>query len=112
MIVRWLIVAGVGGVLLVGSGSSAAFGSEGGSANRDTTSALLEGAAPIIDEVSFVGLRHIAANAMQAQISSRAGAKLDLKKIESDVHTLGRLGWFGEIEVETYPAKILSSAGV
>jgi outer membrane protein assembly complex protein YaeT len=112
MIVRWLIVAGVGGVLLVGGGSAAAFGNEAGSANRDTTAVLLEVSAPIIDEVSFVGLRHLAQDAVRAQISSRAGAKLELKRVESDVHALGRLGWFGEIEVETQPAETLPSPGV
>jgi outer membrane protein assembly complex protein YaeT len=112
MIVRWLIVAGVGGVLLVGGGSAAAFGNEAGSANRDTASAPLELSVPIIDEISFVGLRHLAADAVRAKISSRAGTRLDLKRIELDVQALGRLGWFGEIEVETYPAKILPLAGV
>jgi outer membrane protein assembly complex protein YaeT len=112
MIVRWLVLAGVGGVLFVGGGSAAAFGNEGGSTNRDTTSALLEASAPIIDEVSFVGLRHLSEDAVQAQISSRAGAKLELQKVESDVHALGRLGWFGEIEVETYLAEILPLVGV
>jgi outer membrane protein assembly complex protein YaeT len=111
MMVRWLILAGVGGVLFVGGGAATAFGNEGGSTNRDTTAVLLEVSAPNIDEVSFVGLRHVAAGAVQAQISSRAGAKFDLKRVESDVHALGRLGWFGEIEVETYPAEILSLAG-
>jgi outer membrane protein assembly complex protein YaeT len=111
MIVRWLIVAGVGGVLLGGGGSLAAFGNETGSANRDATSALIDVSAPVIDEVSFVGLRHLSQDAVRAQISSRAGAKLDLKRIESDVHTLGRLGWFGDIEVETQPANVSSHTG-
>jgi outer membrane protein assembly complex protein YaeT len=111
MIVRWLVVAGVGGVLFVGGWSAAAFGNEGGSANRDSASALLKTSAPIIDEVAFEGLRHITADAVRAQISSRAGAKLDFSRIESDVHALGRLGWFGEIEVETQPANFPSPTG-
>jgi len=109
--VRRLIVAGVGGVLFVGGGSAAAFGNEAGSANRVTSSALLEASAPIIDEVFFVGLRHLSKDAVQAQISSRVGAKLGLERIESDVRTLGRLGWFGEIEVETQPANVSSPTG-
>ena len=104
----WLIVAGVGGVWLVGGESSAAFGNEAGSANRGATSALIEASAPIIDEVSFAGLRHLSKDAVRAQISSRAGAKLDLKRIELDVRALGRLGWFGEIEVETQSANVSS----
>ncbi len=110
--VRWLIAVGVGGVLLVGGGSAATFGNEGGSASRDTTAALLELSDPVIDEVSFAGLRHLSRDAVQAQISSRAGARLDLKRIDSDVHALGRLGWFDEIEVETQPAKISSPLNI
>jgi len=110
--VRWLIVAGVGGVLFVGGGSAAAFGNEAGSANRDTSAAFLELSAPIIDEVSLAGLRHLAPDAVRAQISSRAGTRLDLKRIESDVRALGQLGWFGEIEVETQPSKIFSTINI
>jgi outer membrane protein insertion porin family len=106
--VRWLVVVGIGRVLLVGSGSLAAFGNAAGSPTRDTTSAPLEVSAPIIDQVSFAGLRHIAQDAVRAQIPSRAGTILDLKSIESDVHALGRLGWFSEIEVETQPGKFPS----
>src|SRR5277367_17143 len=111
MIVRWLIVAGVGGVLFVCGGSTAAFGNEAGSANRGATSALLEVSAPIIDEILFVGLRHLSQDAVRAQISSRAGAKLDLKRIELDVRALGRLGWFGEIEVEMQQENVSSPTG-
>jgi outer membrane protein assembly complex protein YaeT len=111
MIVRWLILAGVGGALLVWSGSQAAFGNETGSANRDGASLLLETSAPLINEVLFVGLRHIPRDAVQAQISSRAGTRLDLKLIEFDLKALGLLGWFGEIAVETQAANDPSSAG-
>jgi outer membrane protein assembly complex protein YaeT len=103
MMARWLIAAGVGGVLFVGGGTRAAFGDEAGSASRDTARALLEASTPLIDEIVFVGLRHIAPEAVQAQISSRAGAKLDSKRIESDVKALGRLGWFSDVAVETAP---------
>jgi outer membrane protein assembly complex protein YaeT len=104
MIVRWLIAAGVGGVLLVGTGSRAAFENEAGSLISDPASVPLEASAPLIDEVVFVGLRHIAPEAVQAQISSRGGARLSSKRIESDVRALGRLGWFGDISAETQPA--------
>src|SRR5580704_4057829 len=104
MIVHWLMAAGVGGVLLVGSGSQAASG-QARSADRNPASAVLEAPAPLIDEIAFLGLRHIAPAALEAQMSSVAGARLDLKKIESDVKALGRLGWFDEIAVETQPAK-------
>ena len=106
---RWLIATGVGGVLFVGSGSQAVSGPQARMANRDPASAILEAPAPLIDEIAFLGLRHIAPAAVEAQISSVAGARLDLKKIESDVKALGRLGWFDEIAVETRTAKDRSS---
>jgi outer membrane protein assembly complex protein YaeT len=104
MIVHWLMAVGVGGVLLVGGSARAALGNEGGSLISATAAAALEASAPIIDEIVFVGLRHIAADAARAQISSRASARLNAKKIELDVKALGRLGWFGEIAVEIEPA--------
>ena len=108
---RWLIAVGIGGVLSVGGGTRTAFGDEAGSPRLDTASALLEASAPLIDEVVFVGLRHIAPEAVQAQISSRAGARVASKRIESDVKALGRLGWFGDIAAETQPVTNSSSSG-
>lgn len=103
--VRWFAAIGVAGALFAGGGARAAFGDGSGSAAASaataTPSAILEGSTPVIDEILFVGLRHIAALAAEAQISSRAGAKFDAKKIEYDVKALGRLGWFGDISVET-----------
>ena len=99
--VGWLTAVGVGGVLFIGVGSRAALGNEAGSSTGDPASVLLEASAPLIDEVVFVGLRHIAPQAVQAQISSRAGARFASKRIESDVQALGRLGWFGDISAET-----------
>jgi outer membrane protein assembly complex protein YaeT len=104
-IVRGLIAAGVGGVLFVGGGSPAASSHQARTANANPASTVPAAPAPLIDEIAFLGLRHIAPAAVQAQISSIAGARLDLKKIESDVKALGRLGWFDEIGVETQPAK-------
>src|SRR5580700_6656656 len=101
MIVRWLVAAVVGGVLFVGGRTRTASANEDGPASRDTRRVLLESSAPLIDEIVFVGLRHIAPEAVAAQISSHAGLRFDLKLIESDVRALGRLGWFSEIGVET-----------
>jgi outer membrane protein assembly complex protein YaeT len=105
MIVRWLIAAVVGGVLFVGGRTRTASANEDGPASRDKGSVLLESSAPLIDEIAFVGLRHIAPEAVAAQISSHAGIRFDLKLIESDVRALGRLGWFSEIGVETELAR-------
>jgi outer membrane protein assembly complex protein YaeT len=111
MIVYWLMAVFAGGVLFVGGGSRAALGNEPESSSRDAAPAILEASAPLIQEVVFTGLRHIAPEAVQGHISSCAGAQLDLKKIESDVKALGRLGWFSEIQVETRPAKSQMSPG-
>jgi len=106
--VRWFAAIGVGGALFAGGGARAAFGDESGSAISAAAGApapaILEGSPPVIDEIMFVGLRHIAAQAAEAQISSRAGAKIDSNRIAADVKALGRLGWFGDISVETQAA--------
>lgn len=100
---RCLMPVVVGGVLLVGGGSRAALGNEADSRSHGTSPPLLEAASPLIDKVEFVGLRHITMGAVQAQITARAGARLDLRKIEADVKALGRLGWFSDVQVETRP---------
>jgi len=106
--VRRLMVAAVGGVLFVGGGTRTASANEADSARRDTARGLLESSDPVpdpvIDEIVFVGLRHIAPEAVRAQISSHAGERLELKRVACDVKALGRLGWFGKIGVETQPA--------
>lgn len=100
---RWLIAAGVGGVLFVGGGLRAASRDEASSPSRDSAPAPLGTTAPIIDEIAFVGLLHIASAAVQAQISSHPATRLDSRRVESDVKALGRLGWFDDIRVETQP---------
>jgi outer membrane protein assembly complex protein YaeT len=111
MIVRWLAVTFFGGVLFVGDGLRGASRIEANSESPDMARALVETATPLIDEVAFTGLRHIAPGAVQAKISSHAGERLDLNKVQSDVHVLGRLGWFGEIAVETQATKNASVGG-
>jgi outer membrane protein assembly complex protein YaeT len=104
-IVRWLLMACDSVVLCVALGATAASGNEARSGGREPTDELFTVAAPLIDRIVFTGLRHIAPEAVQAQISTHPGAILDSNKIQRDVKTLGRLGWFGEIEVETQPAE-------
>lgn len=103
--VRWLVAAGVGGVLFAGGGWLAAFGDEGAAAHGGTAPVVLEASSAVIDEIVFVGLRRIAAAAVQAEISSRVGERLDLRGIREDVKALGRLGWFDEICVEIQPTE-------
>ena len=54
---------------------------------------------PILDEVSFAGLHHIAPEAVAAHIKSRAGDRFDADRMEQDVRLLARLGWFDSVEV-------------
>jgi outer membrane protein insertion porin family len=56
--------------------------------------------APIIRDILFVGLRRIAAQAVQAQIATCPGARLDGHRLAEDVRRLGRLGWFPAIRIE------------
>ena len=55
---------------------------------------------PTVEDISFVGLRRIAPEAVAAQIASRPGDSLDPARIARDVRNLGRLGWFASIRVE------------
>ena len=54
---------------------------------------------PILDQVSFAGLRHIAPAAVAAHIKLHTGDRLDADRVEQDVRLLARLGWFDSIEV-------------
>jgi outer membrane protein insertion porin family len=99
MIVRWLISGSL--VILCFSGSTFARAPDDGSpAQLEIPAAILSTTTPFIIEISFQGLRHISPKAVEAQISSRAGSPLDAPKIEKDVRTLARLGWFESIRVE------------
>ncbi|HVS89960.1 MAG TPA: POTRA domain-containing protein [Candidatus Acidoferrum sp.] len=108
MNVRWPIAACLVGIMFAGA-LRASPQREISSANHDAASPLSEASAPIIDEIVFLGLRRIASAALQPQISSREGESLDARRIDADVRALVRLGWFGEISVETQPKKDTSS---
>src|SRR6202158_4159321 len=56
--------------------------------------------APILEELRFTGLRHIAPAAVAAQLKSREGEPFDAAKIDKDLRALARLGWFESIQVE------------
>jgi outer membrane protein assembly complex protein YaeT len=59
--------------------------------------------APIVDELCFTGLRRIAPAAVAAQIASHPGDRFDPSKIDRDVRSLARLGWFESIQLEVTP---------
>ena len=54
----------------------------------------------VLDSFEFVGLRHISTAAVAAQLSLRPGDRFDPVRLQHDLHTLGRLGWFSFIRVE------------
>jgi len=105
---HWPIAAIAGGLLFAGA-TRAAQRSESSAPNDNAATLHSEASGPIVDEIVFLGLRHIATATVQAQISSLQGAGLDARKIEADVRALARLGWFGEISVETQSVEDLSS---
>jgi outer membrane protein insertion porin family len=69
---------------------------------------LASGEPPILDEISFVGLRHIAPEAVAAHIQSHAGDRFDTSRTQQDVRLLSRLGWFDSIQVVTTPSNLVS----
>src|SRR5258708_36752606 len=104
----WALAA-IGGGLLSAGEKRGAQPRETSAPHADTASLPPEASPPLFDEIVFLGLHRIAFAAVQAQISSRRGESLDPRKVEADVRTLARLGWFGEISVETQSVKITSS---
>lgn len=100
---RWLVAAGVGGVLCVGV-ALRADSRKDASPDSDMALARMEAATPAIGEIEFAGLRYISPGAVKAQLASRSGERLDLRRVESDVKQLGRLGWFRDVRVEVQPA--------
>src|SRR6266852_7989721 len=99
MLVRWLI-SGSLGILCLSGATSAKPPDDSSPAQEAISPALVAATTPLISEISFTGLRHISPKAVEAQISSRAGGPLDAPRIERDVRTLARLGWFESIRVE------------
>src|SRR5580704_388669 len=59
---------------------------------------------PVVEELRFTGLRHIAPGAVAAQLSLRVGEPADPARIEKDVRALARLGWFESVQVEAQPS--------
>src|SRR6478736_8330001 len=66
----------------------------------DAESSPSSGKHPIIEDISFEGLRRIAAPAVMAQIRVRVSEPFDSEQLDRDVRRLARLGWFASIRVE------------
>src|ERR1700731_3057348 len=54
----------------------------------------------VIDEIAFVGLRHIHPETLTSKITSRRGIAFDERVVERDARALARLGWFADVRVE------------
>ncbi len=106
MLVRWLIPAICFGSVL--STASVTLPQTHNSAAEPYPNLLKSSESPILDEISFAGLRHIAPEAVAARIKSRAGDRFDADRMEQDVRLLARLGWFDSIEVVQIASNPLS----
>jgi outer membrane protein assembly complex protein YaeT len=96
--VRWRnVVASVALVVLCSSRTLA----QGNfvAAEEQVSPAMSTICSPIVDSLTFTGLRHISPRALQAKISLHVGETLDSAKVESDVRMLGKLGWFESVQV-------------
>jgi outer membrane protein assembly complex protein YaeT len=56
--------------------------------------------APIVEEITFAGLRRISPEAVKMQIASRPGDRFDDYQAARDVRKLARLGWFASIRID------------
>jgi len=54
----------------------------------------------VIDDVKFVGLHRIAAEAAKSQLSVHRGDEFDPARIAADVHALSQAGWFADVFVK------------
>jgi outer membrane protein assembly complex protein YaeT len=99
MILRWLL-SGLLSMLCLSGATSAKPLNKRSPAQAEISTAIVAATTSFITDISFTGLRHISPKAIEAQISSRAGGPLDARRIETDVQTLARLGWFESIQVE------------
>jgi outer membrane protein assembly complex protein YaeT len=96
--VRWRnVVASVALVVLCSSRTLA----QGNfvAAEEQVSPAMSTICSPLVDSLTFTGLRHISPRALQAKISLHVGETLDSAKVESDVRMLGKLGWFESVQV-------------
>jgi outer membrane protein assembly complex protein YaeT len=57
----------------------------------------------VIDEIRFVGLRRISPEALTDKILCGDGQAVSAERVAQDVRTLGQLGWFDTVRVESEP---------
>jgi len=100
MVERWLIAAGAGGLLFVCL-ARAAPQLDTSPADSVILTSFPANSVPVIQEISFDGLRRISPAALRPKISSREGQPLDTRNVDADLRALARLGWFADISVES-----------
>lgn len=68
---------------------------------------------PVIDEIKFVGLHRIPAEAAKSRLSVHIGGEFDPAQIAPDVHALSQAGWFEDVFVkaEASDRKLASADG-
>jgi outer membrane protein assembly complex protein YaeT len=64
----------------------------------------------VIDEIEFVGLHRVAAEAAKSRISFHSGEEFDAARIAADVRALSWLGWFEDVFVRAEPSDRASAA--
>jgi outer membrane protein assembly complex protein YaeT len=109
--VRSFIALAVGVVFLFGLNFPLAAQEQGESRNYEI-GASANRPALIIERIAFVGLRRIAAPAVEAQIVSLPGTTFDPERVAHDVKKLGQLGWFEDIRVEAKSAPESFTSGL
>ena len=87
------------GLLVVAPAFANPQGSDSRGANEATAS---YGRPPqaVIDEIKFVGLHRIAAEAAKSRLSIHAAEEFDSGRIAADVHALTKAGWFEDVSVK------------
>jgi len=97
--VRWLTVSI--GVLIVSATAGPLLGQIAANAPEPRPEAGNAKETPyIVDSFEFFGLRHTSSAAVKAQLSLLPGDRFEAAKLDHDVRTLAKLGWFSAIRVE------------
>jgi outer membrane protein assembly complex protein YaeT len=106
-IVRWLTV--LIGSLCVCATAVPVLGQTAAHLPEESLKTLNAKQIPALDSVEFIGLRHISSAAVSTQLSLHPGDPFDAAKLQHDLHTLGKLGWFSAIRVEETSRTALDS---
>src|ERR1700719_5134965 len=101
MLGRWIATAGIGASLVGAATLHAQRELPRPELAAVVTTAPAETAErTTVREISFAGLRRISPETLRRQIVSHAGEPLDAVKIERDVRTLARTGWFETVRAD------------